>query len=455
MSRLTWVEKEELTGLVSRLGEPRRPDPRSLIHLVVLPVANEGLGVIQPTLDALLNVQFPHDRLVVCLSFEARCKTWTDQAISDLVDHYRDQFGMLLGLRHPDGLPGEARVKGANISWAAKQARSALHATGVSDRNVVVSAFDCDTRASPEYFSVLAWTFLTDPNRHINCYQPVLLFHNNIWEVPAVSRLVGHCASMWNMGDLTRHGKTQIFASHAIGMEALVHVDYWAINIVPDDSRQYWRLYYGSNGRSVTKPMHIPLYMDSVQHQGYLTTLVEQYLQIRRWSYGVIDLAYIMTQNRLNPQIPLARRLTQTARQLSSFHKRAATPILLLITGHILGVLQVGSSDTVLTHLTSSVQFWTGIASLVSVAIGVVVSFVLLPRRPPGYSAPTLFRFGAEWLLLPIVLPVFFALPALEVHLRIVIRRYIGFRVTVKGQRAAVETPSLVNSKPGSSQLRV
>lgn len=449
LAGLTRRDKDERSGLLSRVSDQEAPDPRKLWHLVVVPIASEDSEVIRPTLDALLCANYPPDRLAVCLSFEARCRIWTDDAIDALLTPYEARFGMLLRLRHPDGLPGEAQVKGANISWATKRARKALHAAGVADVDVVVSAFDCDTRASADYFSVLAWTYLTDPKRHVNCYQPILLFHNNVWEVPAVSRLVGYLATMWNMGDATRRGKTQIFASHAIGMEALVCVDFWATNVVPDDSRQHWRLYYGTDGQSITQPLHVPLYLDAVQHHGFVKTLIEQYLQIRRWSYGVSDFPYIMKQNFANSRILLRRRGLQTVRQLSSFHKRAATPILLLVAGQIIGQIEKGNvpNVSILTATANLIQSWAAAAWLVSMIVAMVISLILLPERPRHRSPLIYLKLGAEWLLVPVVLPVFFSLPTLEVYLRLPLRRYLGFRVTVKSRVAPASTPSPMTSQ--------
>ena len=127
-----------------------------------------------------------------------------------------------------------------------------------------MSAFDSDTRPSPHYFTVLSYTYLTNPDRDVDSYQPVLLFHNNAWEVPTASRLVGYVASMWTLVDSTRPERLRIFSSHALGMKALVGVNYWSTNVIPDDSRQYWRMYYGSDGRAKTVPLHLPVYLDAV-----------------------------------------------------------------------------------------------------------------------------------------------------------------------------------------------
>ncbi|WP_157683618.1 glycosyltransferase family protein [Microlunatus soli] len=439
LPRLSRNVSEERAGLLRWIhAGADAPGPNGLWHLVVLPVANESSEILEQTLDALLAVDYDHRRLVVCLSFEARCRDWDDEAIARLAAPYRDRFAMLLTLRHPDGLPGEARVKGANITWATRQARMALLQAGIDDEQVVVSAFDCDTRASVDYFTVLAWTYLTDPDRDVNAYQPILLFHNNVWQVPAVSRLIGHLATMWTMADSTQPRRMRIFSSHAIGMRALVRVDFWAINVVPDDSRQYWRLYYGTDGRSSTRPLHVPVYLDAVQGKGYLRTLVEQYLQIRRWSYGVIDFPYIMGRNVTTPSIPLPRRAWQTLRQLSNFHKWAITPVLLFVASRIVDQLAIPLTveGSRLTDLAGWLHAWTPFVGGLSMIIGMAISLAMLPTRPTGRSRLAYLKLGAEWLLLPVLLPLFLSLPALEVQLRLVVRRYLGFRVTVKSRLA-------------------
>lgn len=449
LPRLNRSEREERAGLLAWIRDGEAPDPSLLWHLVLIPVANEGPEVLTTTLEAILVANYPLTHLAVCVSFEARSGKWTDEAIDRLLDPYRDRFGMLLALRHPDGLPGEAKVKGANITWAAKRARTALHSNGIADEHIVVSVFDCDTRAGRDYFPALAWNYLTDPGRDVNSYQPIVLFHNNLWEVPAVSRLIGYMATMWNMADSTRTGRMRIFSSHAAGMRALVRIDFWAINVVPDDSRQHWRFFYGTDGRSTTRPLHVPVYLDAVRGDGYLKTLVEQYLQIRRWNYGVIDFPYIMAQNVANARISLPRRALQTYRQLSDFHRRAITPLLLFLVSQI--IKRLGTPTLLHASAAAAVagwlQSWTWAVGLVSLSVGMVIAFALLPDRPRHHSVLIYLKLCAEWVLLPVVLPVFFSLSALEVQLRLVLRRYLGFRVTAK-----TRAPALTASAPVPTQ---
>ena len=245
------------------------PAPDEMRHLVVMPIANEDYSIIQESLDEILATDYRKDRVMLCLTFEERSKVWTPEKIARIEAEYGPKFAMVMTTRHPDGLPGEGRVKGANISWGAQLARQELHRRGLRDEQIIVSAFDADTRPSHNYFQVLTYSYLTNPGRDIDSYQPVLLFHNNVWDVTAASRLVGYIASMWTLVDSTRPERLRIFSSHAMGMTALVGVNFWSRNVIPDDSRQFWRMFYGTEGRAKTVPLHVSVYLDGVDANGF------------------------------------------------------------------------------------------------------------------------------------------------------------------------------------------
>ncbi|WP_344805548.1 glycosyltransferase [Microlunatus ginsengisoli] len=449
--RLDPSEAEELQALnVWTHSGPEVPAPDEVHHLIVIPVYSEGRAILEQSLEAILAANYAADRLMICLTFEARSPIWNEERIEQLRATYGGRFGRFLTTRHPDGLPGEGRVKGANISWGAQEARRELLRDGIRDHQVIVSAFDADTRPSPHYFQVLSYTYLTNPNRDVDSYQPVLLFHNNAWEVTSASRLVGYIASMWTLVDSTRPKRLRIFSSHAMGMRALVGVDFWSTNVIPDDSRQYWRMYFGTNGRAKTVPLHLPVYLDAVQSHSWWATMREQYRQIRRWSYGVIDFPYIMEQNLTNQRIPLRDKAMQTFRQLSQFHLWATVPLLLLslrLMVNYLGPTVTRSSESIaelaahanydwstspLVEIASRVNSLAPVLTVVSLVISAVVALKLLPKRPRHRGPQTWVKMVLEFCALPIVAPVFFCLPAIDAQVRLLFRRYLGFRVTVK-----------------------
>jgi hypothetical protein len=108
---------------------------------------------------------------------------------------------------HPAGLPGEIPGKGSNIAWAARRAKEELidgHQSSLPAEasakvgvishmyeNILVSAFDIDTQAPPDYFARLTHAFLTVPDPLRAIYQPIPLFTNNIYQAPLLARIGG------------------------------------------------------------------------------------------------------------------------------------------------------------------------------------------------------------------------------------------------------------------------
>ncbi len=440
---LTKSEVEELHALNAWVHSGADvPAPDSMHHLIVIPVYSESTEIIEQSLEAILEADFPSDRLMVCLTFEARSPVWGPTEIAAIESAYAHRFGHFLATQHPDGLPGEGKVKGANISWGAQLARQELHRHGIADEQVIVSAFDSDTRPSPHYFKVLTYTYLTNPDRDVDSYQPVLLFHNNAWEVPTASRLVGYVASMWTLADSTRPERLRIFSSHALGMKALASVDFWSTNVIPDDSRQFWRMYYETDGRAKTLPLHLPVYLDAVQSHSWWATMKEQYKQIRRWSYGVIDFPYLMEQNLRNGRIPWREKAFLTLQQVTQFHLWATVPLMLFALRMTSTYLQpiYTHSSLMLSEIAGMVNLVAFIIAPLSLVISAVVGIRLLPPRPAERPRRAWVKMVGEWICLPLVGPIFFCAPAIDAQIRLLLRRYLGFRVTVKSRTKAAHS---------------
>jgi cellulose synthase/poly-beta-1,6-N-acetylglucosamine synthase-like glycosyltransferase len=435
---LNYSDAEEVGALRTWAATSKgAPAPDEVYHLVIFTTHNENVEILEQSFDAVIAADYPKERIAVCLAFEERSKVWTEEMIEHLKARYEGEFGIFLTTKHPDGIPGEGRVKGANLTWAARHAREELHRRGIRDEQVIVSAFDSDTRAGREYFGVLAYKHLTNPYRDVDSYQPVLMYHNNIWDVPAISRVVAFFATYWTMIESTRPSRLRIFSSHAIGMKALVSVGYWTVKVIPDDSRQFWRMFFASDGRSRTVPLHTPVYMDAVLAGSYRATLREQYLQLRRWAYGIIDFPYIMEQNFRNESIPLRVKALQTLRQISQFHLWATVPLMLLMCPRLLGLLEptlhgegVAEALVVLGNGISTVVLPVGLC------VAVTICLLTIPPCPPHRSPYQRIKFAAEWLLVPVILAAFMCWPAIDAQTRLIFRRYIGFRVTVKDRRS-------------------
>ncbi len=159
----------------------------------------------------------------------------------------------------------------------------------------------------PQYFGYLTWTFLTDPDRYRRLYQPIPMFHNNLWDDAAAVRLVAVGATHVQMWRSLTPEKLVSFSSYAVSLRTVHEVDYWATDAIPEDSRFYWKSFFRYSGEFRAVPLFIPMYGDAVRAKSYPRSLVQQYTQIRRWAWGVTDIPYYIQNAFAHREIP--RRL--------------------------------------------------------------------------------------------------------------------------------------------------
>jgi hypothetical protein len=124
-------------------------------------------------------------------------------------------------------------------------------------------------------------------------FQPIAMFTNNIWDVPAPMRVIATGNSFWNMIVSMRQHILRNFASHAQSLDALVATNFYSTRTVVEDGHQYWRTYFKFDGKHDVFPLFTPIYQDAVLAGSLWRTIKEQFIQLRRWAYGASDVAYV------------------------------------------------------------------------------------------------------------------------------------------------------------------
>ena len=179
-----------------------------------------------------------------------------------LVEKFKNNFFHLEMIMHPKNLPQEALVKGANITYAAKKAAKFFEQKGIAHENVVVSCFDTDTIVPNEYFTCLTYHFMVSPQHLQSSFQPIPVYHNNIWDVPSFARVMETGSSFFQLIEATNPEKMVTFSSHSMSFKALVEVDYWPVDMISDDSAIYWKSLIYYDGRYRVIPIYTTLSMD-------------------------------------------------------------------------------------------------------------------------------------------------------------------------------------------------
>ncbi len=407
---------------------------RDVYHLVILPMYKEPFEVVRPSFEALARQDFPKEQMIVVLAVEKR----GGEEAMRVAEAIRKEFGPLffrfLVTCHPDGLQGEIPGKGSNEAWAGRSAKEdVIDPLGIPYERVIVSSFDVDSVSYPSYFSCLTYTYLTTPEPTRASFQPIPLFTNNIWEAPALARIVAFSSTFWHMMNQERPEKHTTFSSHSMSFKALVDIGFWQTNVVSEDSRVFWQclLYYDGNYRVIS--LYYPVSMDANVAKTLWGTLRNLYLQQRRWAYGVADVAYYLFGFLKNKKIPLSKKIQYGFFTAEGFHSWATNALIILLFGWL--PLFLGGEEfngTLLSYSLPHVTRFLLTLAMIGIVSSAFTAILLLPPRPPEHGKWKYPLFVFEWCFIPVNMIFLGAFPALEAQTRLLLGKYMGFWFTPK-----------------------
>jgi hypothetical protein len=414
-------------------AEENLPDWKSILHVVIFPTANESFSVLRDSLNALRASTFPLRQMWVVVAFEERAGEHALRVRKQVEQAYRHVFGRLITTLHPDGILGEKKVKSANATWAIQQVRQLLDKEGIPYERVVVSNFDADTCVSRDYFAYLTFAYVTEPKRTRRSYQPLPLYHNNIWQAPSFARVIATNSSFWQMIESLRPERMVTFSSHSMSMRALVDVGYWQKDIVSEDSRIFWQCYLRYDGDYATMPLYTNVYMDAIQAGSFWRSFVAQYKQKRRWAWGIENFPYLALSFWRNKRIPWRKKLRHLGIMLEGHHSWATSPLIIAFIGWI--PIFWGTPSFHATVLSFSFPYITRTLmtiAMVGLIASALISLVLLPRRPVNKPRWAFWGMIAQWALVPIIASILGAIPAVDAQTRLALGRDLGFWVSTK-----------------------
>ena len=407
-----------------------------IYHLVILPTYKEDLNVIKPTFQALAKANYPLKKVIVVFAGEERDKERAQKNAAAIRQLYGDKFKLFFSTLHPADIPGEIAGKGSNETWAAREAKKAIDKQGIPYENVIVSVLDVDTCIHPEYFGVLTHKFLTTDKPHQASYQPVPMFFNNIWDSPALMRVVAMHTTFWMMMEQGKPDKLVTFSSHSMSFKTLVDIGFWDVDVVSEDAHVFWQCLIHYNGEYRVEPLLIPVYMDTVLAETYKESIVNQYKQQRRWSWGIEDIPYIFTNFIGNSKIKLRKKIKYGFWSLEGFHSWATNAIIIFSLGWL--PLIVGGEAFTQTVLAQSLPYITQVLmtlAMIGIFISATINMLIIPERPKHKRKAMVISMLLQWALLPVAAILLGSVPALESQTRMIIGKYMGFWVTEKKRK--------------------
>jgi hypothetical protein len=417
-------------------------DWQELYHLVIFPMYTESHLVVRSSFEALLKTKYPKDKFIVVLATEEKGGAEADDVAEKIRQEFGEAFYKFLVTKHPADVFGEIAGKGSNESFAARKAKEAIiDPLGIPYDRILVSVFDVDTNVPEQYFGVLTHSFVRQADATRVSYQPVPFFTNNIWEAPAIARVIAFSATFWHMMQQERPERQTTFSSHSMSFQALVEIGYWQTNIVSEDSRIFWQCYFHYKGNWRTQSLFYPVMMDANVAHSFMRTMINVYKQQRRWGYGSENLPYIMYAFSKEKSIKRSTKFKWIFNVIEGFHSWATNSLIIFFLGWL--PLYIGgesfNSDLISYNLPRFTRNLM-ILAMLGLVSSAVMSILLLPPRPPQYGRWRYLLMVLQWPLMLVTIIFFGSFPGLEAQTRLMLGKYMGFWVTEKARKTDAGT---------------
>ena len=396
---------------------------QDIYHLIILPMYDEPYEVVRESFVRLARAHYPKEKMIVVLGLEERAPATARETGEKIREEFATTFHRFLVTVHPKNLPNEIPGKGSNEAWAAARAKEAIiDPLKIDERAVLVSVFDVDTQIFPEYFGRLTYVFCTvnDPMRAI--YQPIPLFTNNVYSIGVFARVVSFSCSFWQMMQQSRPERLTSFSSQSIPLATLTEIGFWHKNIVSEDSRIFWQGFFRYHGDFRTVPLFFPVSMDAPIARTFFGTMRNIYKQQRRWAWGAENVPYILEEFRADKTIAKKKRWYWTFNSVEGYHSWATNVLMIFALGWLPSLFGGHHfNETLLSYNLPHLTRFIISLSMVGVASSAILSFLILPPKPEGIRARDYCIYLLQWLLMPVTLIVFGAIPAIEAQTRLML----------------------------------
>lgn len=415
------------------MGEARGfGDVKRVRHIVLIMWANEPANVIERTVENLARQTFPLKQIAVVAATEGRYPKGKIDA-EKLKQKWGNKFGEFLITVHPPDIPGEIKGKSANEAWAAKQAKRIL----IDEKDwempfTTITSNDADALVHPQYFACLSYKFLDDPDRYERFWQPAIVFYNNIWRIPAMTRVINTMSNVWQIGLLSRKDRLVNFSNYSASLQMIDRIGYWDTDVIPEDYRIFFKAFFQLGGRVEVEPIFLPSSADAAESTSTWKTFINDYEQKKRWAWGVSDLPLFMQMYMKQPGVSWINKNLRMLRLAVDHLLWPVNWFIITIGVSVVTLVNPVFKRTTLGFTLPRISSGILTVTLVFLVVLLIIELRQRPPRPKEIPKWRAWLTPVEFILMPVAGFFFNALPGLDAHTRLMLGKYIEYRITEK-----------------------
>lgn len=406
-------------------------------HLLILPTYKESLEILKPAFDAIVNSHYPSKKIFLAVGFEERDDPQKIAATTKYLQTLSRKIGGVFTTIHPFGLPGEIPGAGSNRNWMVNNATAELEKLNIKPIQVFVTTLDADFVIHKQFLAGALHKYLSTPPdvRNKRSFTGTFLYHNNYWQAPTPMRVIASGTAFWQLSEMVGSDKYINFSSLSMNMQSLLDIGLWIPDKVNDDSGFFWKAYYYFKGDYKVIPHYLPISADTVLDVTLLKTIQNQYLQLKRWAYGVEHIPFIITQYFQRRDIDFWDKTDKLIFILWSYFKWGTLALFVTFAGLFIPIINPSYASSAVAYNLPVISSWILTGAFLGLFSTIYIHEKTAPKRPHNWS---LFRKAwsyLQWLLIPLVLVTITSIPAIDAQTKLMLGRHMKeFRTTIKAR---------------------
>ncbi|MCA9387042.1 hypothetical protein KC669_03335 [Candidatus Dojkabacteria bacterium] len=221
------------------------------------------------------------------------------------------------------------------------------------------------------------------------------------------------------------------FSTYTTSFWVLEQIGFWDPWVTPEDYHLFFKAIFKFNDKVSAVPLFLKTLSDAAEGEGHWSTIKNNYLQSRRWAWGISDDGWVIKNFLKNFFRSSIRSKYITLHMLFDHIMGLSIAFLVLLGGVLPGFLNPDFNKDTAGALFPIVTGQFVQVTIFFLIVTIIFDFYLrpTPKDMPWWKNITRVL---EWVVQPVAGFILTAIPGLEAQTRLVFGRYLEYYVTKK-----------------------